>query len=78
MRRDHDAVLAAIGFPWSQGQVEDQVLRLKLLKYLMDGRVSFAVLRGWGTSRRLSRITCHTVPYRPAITQFRAGPISNR
>jgi transposase len=22
VRRDHDAVLAAIGFPWSQGQAE--------------------------------------------------------
>jgi transposase len=35
VRRDHDAVLGAFVFPWSQGQVEGQVQRLKLLKRTM-------------------------------------------
>ena len=45
VRRDHDAVLAALIFPWSQGQVEGQVQRLKLLKRTMYGRAGFALLR---------------------------------
>lgn len=45
VRRDHDAVLAAFIFPWSQGQVEGQVQRLKLLKRTMYGRAGFALLR---------------------------------
>lgn len=45
VRRDHDAVLAAIIFPWSQGQVEGQVQRLKLLKRAMYGRAGFPLLR---------------------------------
>jgi transposase len=45
LRRDHDAVLAAVVFPWSNGQVERQVHRLTLLKRTMSGRASFALLR---------------------------------
>jgi transposase len=45
LRRDHDAVLAALLFPWSNGQVEGHVHRLKLLKRTMYGRASFALLR---------------------------------
>jgi hypothetical protein len=45
MRRDQDAVLAAIRCPWSNGQVEGQVNRLKLVKRTMCGRASFALLR---------------------------------
>src|SRR5690349_9458620 len=41
IRRDRDAVLAAITFPWSNGQVEGQVNRLKLLKRMMYGRANF-------------------------------------
>ncbi len=45
LRRDHDAVLAAVLFPWSTGQVEGQVTRVKLLKRSMYGRAGFALLR---------------------------------
>jgi transposase len=45
LRRDKDAVLAAILFRWSQGQVEGQVNRLKLIKRTMYGRAGFALLR---------------------------------
>ncbi|MEJ7811638.1 MAG: ISL3 family transposase [Gemmatimonadaceae bacterium] len=45
IRRDQDAVLAAVLFQWSNGQVEGQVHRLKLLKRAMYGRASFALLR---------------------------------
>jgi transposase len=45
LRRDHDAVLAAVLFPWSNGQVEGHVNRVKLLKRSMYGRASFALLR---------------------------------
>jgi transposase len=45
IRRDQAAVLAAVLFQWSNGQVEGQVHRLKLLKRAMYGRASFALLR---------------------------------
>ncbi len=45
LRRDRDVVLAAILFPWSNGQVEGQVNRLKLIKRTMYGRAGFALLR---------------------------------
>ena len=45
LRRDRDAVLAAVLFPWSNGQVEGQVNRLKLVKRTMYGRAGFALLR---------------------------------
>jgi transposase len=45
VRRDHDAVLAALRFPWSNGQVEGPVNRVKLVKRSMDGRAGFALLR---------------------------------
>jgi len=44
-RRDRNAVLAAILFPWSNGQVEGQVNRLKLIKRTMYGRAGFSLLR---------------------------------
>jgi transposase len=43
--RDRAAVEAALCLPWSQGQVEGQVNRAKLIKRLMFGRGSFALLR---------------------------------
>jgi transposase len=43
--RDQDAVLAALRMPWSNGQVEGQVHRLKLIKRQMYGRASFDLLR---------------------------------
>ena len=45
LQRDRDAVLAAVRFPWSNGQVEGHVHRLKLLKRTMYGRAGFALLR---------------------------------
>jgi transposase len=45
LRRDLAAVQAACSSPWSQGQVEGQVNRLKLLKRQMYGRAGFPLLR---------------------------------
>ena len=45
LMRDHDAVLAALKMPWSNGPVEGQVHRLKLIKRQMYGRASFDLLR---------------------------------
>lgn len=45
IRRDYDAVTAGIGQKWSNGQVEGQVHRLKLLKRQMYGRAGFQLLR---------------------------------
>jgi transposase len=45
LRRDDAAVRAALRYPWSQGPVEGQVNRLKLLKRQMYGRAGFALLR---------------------------------
>jgi transposase len=44
-RRDYAAVKAALTLPWSQGQVEGQVNRLKLIKRQMFGRAQFDLLR---------------------------------
>ncbi len=44
-RRDYSAVKAAIVLPWSQGQTEGQVNRLKTLKRNMYGRAGFDLLR---------------------------------
>ena len=43
--RDIYAVRNAIEQPWSNGQVEGQINRLKTLKRAMDGRASVEVLR---------------------------------
>jgi transposase len=45
MKRDQSAVLAALTYEWSQGQVEGQVNRLKLLKRQAYGRAGFDLLR---------------------------------
>ena len=44
LRRDQAAVNAAFSLPWSNGQVEGQVHRLKLIKRQMYGRAGFALL----------------------------------
>jgi transposase len=41
--RDEAAVRAALCYPWSQGPVEGQINRLKLLKRQMYGRAGFAL-----------------------------------
>jgi|KBSSwiStaDraftv2_1062776.scaffolds.fasta_scaffold214876_2 transposase len=45
IERDYDAVNAAVTQAWSNGQVEGQVHRIKLLKRQMYGRSGFALLR---------------------------------
>ena len=43
--RDWAAVQAALSSPWSNGQAEGQVNRLKMLKRQMFGRAKFDLLR---------------------------------
>jgi transposase len=45
LRRDEVAVRAGLSLPWSQGQVEGQVNRLKLIKRSGYGRAKFDLLR---------------------------------
>ena len=45
LRRDYDAVRAGLSLPWSNGQVEGQIHRLKLIKRQMYGRANFDLLR---------------------------------
>jgi transposase len=45
LRRDETAVRAGLSLPWSQGQVEGQVNRLKLIKRRGYGRANFDLLR---------------------------------
>jgi transposase len=45
IRRDYQAIRAAFELPWSQGQTEGQVHRLKLLKRQMYGRAKLDLLR---------------------------------
>lgn len=45
IQRDYDAVRAAFTLPWSNGQVEGQVNRLKFIKRQMYGRAKFDLLR---------------------------------
>jgi transposase len=45
LRRDYAAVRAALELPWSQGQVEGQINRLKVIKRVGYGRAKFDLLR---------------------------------
>lgn len=45
LRPDLDAVRAALSMPWSNGPVEGQINRLKLIKRQMYGRANFDLLR---------------------------------
>ena len=45
LEKDIDAVREALRLPWSQGHVEGQVHRLKLIKRQMYGRAGFELLR---------------------------------
>jgi transposase len=45
LSQDLAAVTAALKLPWSNGQVEGQINRLKLIKRQMFGRASFELLR---------------------------------
>jgi transposase len=45
VRRDEAAVRAAIALPWSNGQTEGQITRLKLVKRQMYGRCKIDLLQ---------------------------------
>lgn len=45
LQRDYAAVSAALELPWSSGQAEGQINRLKTLKRQMYGRAGFELLR---------------------------------
>jgi transposase len=45
LQQDDAAVRAALTLPWSSGQVEGQITRLKLLNRQMYGRAGFDLLR---------------------------------
>jgi transposase len=45
IKRDDATVEAALTLPWSQGQVEGQLTRLKFLKRQRYGRAHFELLR---------------------------------
>ena len=45
VQQDYAAISAACSLPWSQGQVEGQINRLKCLKRQMYGRAQFDLLR---------------------------------
>jgi transposase len=49
IRRDHAAVRAAIAEPWSNGQTEGQITKLKLVKRQMYGRGKLDLLQAWLT-----------------------------
>lgn len=45
LKKDRAAVIAALHYPWSNGQTEGQVNRLKTIKRQMYGRANFDLLR---------------------------------
>jgi transposase len=45
LRKDEKAVRAALELEWSNGQLEGQVNRLKMIKRQMYGRAGFSLLR---------------------------------
>ena len=45
LRQDGAAVRAALSLPWSSGQAEGQINRLKMLKRQTYGRAGFDLLR---------------------------------
>jgi transposase len=45
LQRDEKAVAEALRLPWSNGMVEGQIHRLKLIKRQMYGRAGFDLLR---------------------------------
>ncbi len=45
VRRNYVEVAAALALPYSNGQVQGQITRLKLIKRAMYGRANFDLLR---------------------------------
>jgi transposase len=60
LQKDISAVSAAVDTPWSSGQVEGQINRLKTIKRQMYGRAGFELLRA------------RVLPYSPAFSPLRA------
>jgi transposase len=46
LRRDFEAINAALELPWTTSPVEGQISRIKMLKRTMYGRAGFELLRG--------------------------------
>jgi transposase len=62
LQKDISAVTAAVDTPWSTGQVEGQINRLKMIKRQMYGRAGFDLLRA------------RVLPYQPATAIATSGP----
>jgi transposase len=60
LKKDLDAVCAAVETSWSTGQVEGQINRLKMIKRQMYGRAGFDLLRA------------RVLPFSPATSSVRA------
>lgn len=45
LRRDYDAINAALSLPWTTSPVEGQISRIKMIKRTMYGRAGFELLR---------------------------------
>lgn len=45
LSEDYEAVMNSLRYEWSNGQLEVQVNRLKLIKRMMYGRAKFDLLR---------------------------------
>jgi transposase len=62
LKRDFEAVKAALSLEWSNGQVEGQINRLKMIKRQMYGRAGFDLLRrrvlnaGWTVCHKQERL----------------------
>jgi transposase len=56
LRKDYDAVKMALSQPWSNGQVEGQVNRLKLIKRQMQGRAKLDLLKQRVIHKSIGRV----------------------
>jgi len=56
LRRDYEAVKMALSQPWSNGQVEGQVNRLKLIKRQMHGRAKLDLLKQRVIHKSIARV----------------------
>jgi transposase len=70
LQRDEDAVRNAIADPWSSGQVEGQINRLKTLKRAMYGRPSRELLQA-------RMLPLHQLLTKSLFSGNRANPVCN-
>jgi hypothetical protein len=73
--RDRAAITAAILLKWSNGQVEGQVHRLKLIKRQMYGRASFKLL--CAASYLMSPLLAKSLKDRRSARNLRENPLQN-